>query len=61
MVLCVEKKFDQNNRIFIPADFIRKAGGELDSRCYVMFDEDTKEIKIVIKKDDENEKAKIRS
>jgi hypothetical protein len=33
----------------IPREYIQLAGGAEDGVCYVTFDEDTKEIKIVIK------------
>lgn len=49
MVLCVERKFDQKNRLFIPADFLKKAGGGPNCKCYVQLDEDTKEIKVIVK------------
>lgn len=59
MVLCVERKMDQKNRLWIPTDFIKKAGGELDGHYYVMFDEDTKEIKIVMKGGKNNEQSEV--
>lgn len=59
MVLCVERKMDQKNRLWIPADFIKKAGGELDGHCYVQFDEDTKEIKIIMKGGREDERREV--
>lgn len=55
MVLCVERRMDQKNRLFIPIDFIRKAGGKPNGTYYVMLDEDTKEIKISMKGLKENE------
>ena len=58
MVLCQKAKFDQKNRILIPKDFIDVAGGVENGTCYVTCDEDTKEIKIIIRptniKDKEN-------
>lgn len=53
MVLCEERKFDQKNRVFIPKTYIMKAGGKENGECYVMFDEETKEIKIVFKEEKE--------
>ena len=57
MVLCQKAKLDQKNRILIPRDFIKVAGGEDNGSCYVTCDEDTKEIKIIIRpmKEKENQ------
>ena len=49
MVLCHVRKMDQNNRILIPKEFIKMAGGHENGDVYVMFDEDSKEIKIKCK------------
>lgn len=57
MVLCVERKMDQKNRLFIPIEFIEKAGGKPNCKCYVQLDEDTKEIKIIMKGGDEVEQS----
>lgn len=59
MVLCVERKMDQKNRLFIPADFVEKAGGKPNCKCYVQLDEDTKEIKIIMKGGIENEQSSL--
>ena len=48
MILCQKVKFDQKNRILIPRDYIREAGGSDNCSCYVTFNEATREIKIVI-------------
>lgn len=55
MILCCERKFDQQNRLLVPLEYLRKAGGGPNCKCYVMFDEATKEIKIVVKECDGNE------
>ncbi len=49
MILCQKTKFDQKNRVLIPREYIQLAGGAEDGVCYVTYDEDTKEIKIIIK------------
>ncbi len=51
MVLCVERKMDQKNRLFIPKEFIEKAGGKADGTCYIQLDENEKVIKVFMKKD----------
>ena len=56
MVLCQKAKFDQKNRILIPKDFIEVAGGNDNVSCYVTCDEDTGEIKIIIRPTDIKEK-----
>lgn len=48
MVLCQKTKFDQKNRILIPKEYIRVAGGEENGPCYVTCNEETGEIKIII-------------
>ena len=60
MVLCQKAKFDQKNRILIPKDFIEVAGGTNGDSCYVICDEDTKEIKIIIRPTDIKEKENER-
>ena len=49
MILCQKAKFDQKNRVLVPREYIKLAGGEDNCGCYITFDEDTKEIKIIIK------------
>ena len=49
MILCQKTKFDQKNRVLVPHEYIKLAGGEPDGVCYVTYDEDSKEIKIIIK------------
>ena len=56
MVLCVSRKFDQKNRLFIPKEFIEKAGWKLDGECYVSLDEDDRKIVIEMKKERNVEK-----
>ena len=55
MILCQKSKFDQGNRILIPREYIRLAGGERNGACYITYDEETKEIKIIIKEVTKNE------
>jgi len=49
MILCQKAKFDQKNRILIPRDYIREAGGSDNCSCYITFNEATREIKILVK------------
>lgn len=51
MVLCEIKKFDNKCRIQIPSLFVQEAGGAPCSFAYVMYDEETQEIKIKLKED----------
>ena len=50
MILCHKAKFDQKSRLRIPREYIKLAGGEDDCKCYITFDENTKEIKIIMEK-----------
>jgi len=43
MVLCVERKMDQKNRLFIPADFVEKAGGEIVGKMAILAEGDATE------------------
>lgn len=54
MVLCQKTKFDQKNRVLIPREYIKLAGGQENGTCYVTYDEATKEIKIIIKEANQN-------
>ncbi len=56
MVLCEIKKFDDKCRLQIPAHYVREAGGGGSSSAYVMFDEETREITIKIKREGEGAK-----
>ena len=47
MILMEKRKFDQKNRVNIPLDYIRAAGGDPNGEVYVQFDEQTNEIKIL--------------
>lgn len=55
MILCQKTKFDQKNRVLVPREYIKLAGGEDNCGCYITFDEDTKEIKVIIKEKAKNE------
>lgn len=55
MILCQKTKFDQKNRVLVPREYIKLAGGEDNCGCYITFDEDTKEIKVIIKDKPKNE------
>ena len=55
MILCQKTKFDQKNRGLVPREYIKLAGGEENGACYITYNEDTKEIKIIIKEISENE------
>lgn len=49
MKLVSKRSLDQKNRLFIPIDYITKAGGTLGGECYVTFDEETKRIEILFR------------
>lgn len=51
MILCETRKLDGKCRLQIPSEYIRLAGGTPDGQVYVRFNEKTKEIKIVIKRE----------
>lgn len=51
MILCEIRKMDGKCRLQIPSEFIRLAGGKPDGHVYVRFNERTREIKIIIKKE----------
>jgi len=48
MILCEKKKMDDKCRLLIPTEYVTGAGGKPGGTVYVSFDEDTKEIKIII-------------
>lgn len=48
MILTEKRKLDLKNRINIPIDYIRKAGGGPNGEVYVTFDEETKKIEIIV-------------
>ena len=50
MILTEKRKFDQKNRLYIPLEYIRAAGGDPNGEVYVQFDEQTKEIRVVFPK-----------
>lgn len=53
MQLCEIKRFDDKCRISIPKEYVAGAGGKPNQRAHVSFDEETKEIKITLKQEDE--------
>ena len=53
MQLCEIKRFDDKCRIGIPKEYVAGAGSKPNQRAYVSFDEETKEIKITLKQEDE--------
>lgn len=48
MILCQKAKLDKQNRVLIPREYIKLAGGEANGVCYITFDENTKEIRVII-------------
>ncbi len=58
MVLCMKTKFDCQNRLLIPRDYLKAAGGSPNGKCYVLYDEGTNQIVIIpVKQDKENKKT----
>ena len=53
MQLCEIKRLDDKCRISIPKEYVAGAGGKPNQRAYVSFDEETKEIKITLKQENE--------
>lgn len=56
MVLCTKTKLDNQNRLLIPRDYLKEAGGTLNGQCYILFDEETKRI-VVIPVKEQNKKT----
>ena len=57
MILCHKTKFDQKSRLRVPLEYIKLAGGKAGCKCYITFNEDTKEIKIIIEEVKNNENS----
>lgn len=55
MILCEKKKLDDKCRLQIPTKFIKESGGKPGGIVYVLFDEETGEIKLTAKKEENNE------
>ncbi len=57
MQLCEKKKFDNKCRIQIPKSYVAAAGGSPNSYAYVAFDEESKEIKIILREGEKTDGA----
>lgn len=60
-MLCVKRRFDQKNRILIPVEFIREAGGDVDCEVYVQHEEGTNEIRLVFPRREGNGNTDIQT
>ena len=49
MVLCQKAKFDQKNRVLIPKEMMKAAGGYDNCEVYVTHDEGTNMVTLVFK------------
>ena len=60
MTLCQKTKFDQKNRILIPKEYIKSAGGADNCKCYVQYQEGTDFIIIRIGDDTITDKLNLK-
>lgn len=58
MVLCQKAKFDQKNRVLIPKDMMKEAGGYDNCEVYVTCEEGTNKVILIFKKVENKEEQK---
>lgn len=56
MVLCQKAKFDQKNRVLIPKDMMKAAGGYDNCEVYVTCEEGTNKVILIFKEGESKEK-----